>query len=257
MSHAVLERGFERMGARLRVLETSQRSFTVDVRDGVFELALGSESEAEPLVVDVRPEMRHLLLLVRDGSAKHKFLCGHDERHWFAAAVPNDPGVHSVPGAMEALKPALVRREQDARQLKSRQRIRRRNEVYVRQGEWFFLPVPDMTDPPELLHNEPLSRGNGSKPHIAEFCYRSGGHRVYVCRQFPGGLREAEYQALLKRRPFSDRWRWEVRAANAEVYVRGTVRHPDHKTIRLKCWHRVRMNRENEAPSRSQLVFLD
>ncbi|MCE7875397.1 hypothetical protein DYH09_34220 [bacterium CPR1] len=80
---------------------------------------------------------------------------------------------------------------------------------------------------------------------------------MYVCRQFPGGLREAEYQALLQRRPFSDRWRWEVRTANAEVFVRGTVRHPDHKTIRLRCWHRVRMNREAEAPSRRQLVFLD
>jgi len=39
-----------------------------------------------------------------------KFLCGHDERHWFVAAVPGR-GVSNVRTAMEALKPAAVRLE--------------------------------------------------------------------------------------------------------------------------------------------------
>jgi hypothetical protein len=38
------------------------------------------------------------------------------------------------------------------------------------------------------------------------------------------------------------------------LFVRGAVRHPDHKTIRLNGWHRVVLNREQ----RSQAVaFLD
>ena len=34
---------------------------------------------------------------------------------------------------------------------------------------------------------------------------------------------------------------------NAGVYVRGKVRHADHKTIVLHGWHRVLMNTEGEA----------
>jgi len=59
-------------------------------------------------VVDVDRSDRHLLLLVRDGEEKSKFLCGHDDRHWFVAAVPEDArGVTGVAAA--ALQPQLVR----------------------------------------------------------------------------------------------------------------------------------------------------
>ena len=37
-------------------------------------------------------------------AEKNKFLCGHDERHWFVAAVPGR-SVATVRSAMEALKP--------------------------------------------------------------------------------------------------------------------------------------------------------
>ena len=44
---------------------------------------------------------RHLLLLVKTPVAKDRFLCGHDEREWFVAAVPGGladalAGVESV-----------------------------------------------------------------------------------------------------------------------------------------------------------------
>jgi hypothetical protein len=44
---------------------------------------------------------------------------------------------------------------------------------------------------------------------------------------------------------------------DAEVYVRGRVWHPDHKTLVLACWHRVLMNTEHLAPGRSKVTFLD
>ena len=44
---------------------------------------------------------------------------------------------------------------------------------------------------------------------------------------------------------------------DANVYARGRVRHPDHKTIFLNGWHRVLMNTENEAPGMRKVVFLD
>ncbi len=48
-----------------------------------------------------------------------------------------------------------------------------------------------------VLANEPLSRGVGSKPHWAEFCYRTGGEKVYVCTRHPSGVTEADYKVIL------------------------------------------------------------
>lgn len=39
--------------------------------------------------------------MVREGKDKNKFLLGHDERHWFAAAVPGN-AVRDVWTAMKA-----------------------------------------------------------------------------------------------------------------------------------------------------------
>ena len=44
---------------------------------------------------------------------------------------------------------------------------------------------------------------------------------------------------------------------NAGVYVRGRVRHSDHKTIDLGVWHRVLLNTETDAPSMRHVAFLD
>jgi hypothetical protein len=51
--------------------------------------------------------------------------------------------------------------------------------------------------------------------------------------------------------------RWTQMRRNPEVFARGRVRHPDHKTIHLDDWHRVVMNTENQATSMSHLMFLD
>ena len=42
-----------------------------------------------------------------------------------------------------------------------------------------------------------------------------------------------------------------------EVYVRGTVKHRDHATIRLDGWHRVELNTETQAAAMSRVAFLD
>jgi hypothetical protein len=50
--------------------------------------------------------------MLREGSEKHKLLCGHDERHWFIAAVPESAPVGTVRSAKEALKLAEVQNAQ-------------------------------------------------------------------------------------------------------------------------------------------------
>ena len=144
---------FTRIGARLKVRDRPASRFrtesgvvALDVReDGhgeYFEIARKPGIDPEVAILDVQSTDRHLLLLVRDGDEKQKFLCGHDERHWFVAAVPESAPVGTVRQAKEALKPAEVLAAQSREGIGSKARNKRKNAVYHRQGEWFFLPFP-------------------------------------------------------------------------------------------------------------------
>src|SRR5207245_5831276 len=137
-----------------------------DRKGEFFEISTQPGVEAEIAVLDVQPADRHLLLLVREGKDKSKFLCGHDERHWFVAGIPETAPVGTVRQAKEALKPAEVQTAQARKRLRAKVRNRRKNAAFIRQGEWFFLAVADMAVNEKLiLRNEPLTRGNGGKPH--------------------------------------------------------------------------------------------
>ena len=268
MDASLLNIKFCRIGARLKVADhPARRSRTAGVisldvradRKGeFFEFARQPGAEAEVAVLDVQPAERHLLLLVRQGKEKSKFLCGHDERHWFVAGIPEAVPVGTVHQAKEALKPAEVHSAQARKRLKARARSRRKNAAYVRQGEWFFLPVAHLAVGEKLvLRNEPLSRGNGGKPHWAEFCYRTGGETVWVSSRYPNGISEFEYRRLWRTDKTSHGWGWRVMRRDASVYVRGRIRHPDHATITLQGWHRVLMNTESQSRAMRNVAFLD
>jgi hypothetical protein len=132
----------------------------------------------------------------------------------------------------------------------------RRNVVFKRQGEWFFVPAERDLSGRTILRNEPLMRNGRSEPHWCEELVRIGGQTVYLF----GGREytEEELREQFRRKP---RLRLimsrETRIADAEVYVRGHVRHPDHATIVLEGWHRVMINRERPAGHSSRIVFLD
>ena len=44
---------------------------------------------------------------------------------------------------------------------------------------------------------------------------------------------------------------------NPKVYVRGRVRHSDHKTVVLGVWHEVLSNTENFSHAMRNVAFLD
>jgi hypothetical protein len=144
------------MGARLRITEAGGRQrakIRIDIgrnRSGeFFDIRCGSG--VVPEVLDVQPDRRHMVLMVRDGNAKNKYLLGCDERHWFAAAVPGD-NVRDVRTAIDSLRPV----EAEGRRV-------------IRQGEWFFVADPSVSHKGAVIHrNEPLSRGAGSKPLSAK-----------------------------------------------------------------------------------------
>lgn len=280
-----LDRYFGRIGARVKVIRGSlvarrwsrfnpggavstdqdQRialDILQDKHGEYFEIRTAPGSDQELVVQHTEPEIRHLLLLSRQfdergrPAAKQKFLCGHDERHWFVAAIPESAPVSTVESAMKALKPAEVRQREEDLGVSTRKSFRRRNAAFIRQGEWFFVPATAMSvDRKRILRNEPLSRGNGSKAHWAEECYRSGGETVYVSPAYPTGLTAADFAALPERERKMGQFRTMVR--DAAVYVRGEISHPDHATIELDGWYRVLMNTENQAKAMRFVAFLD
>ena len=272
-----VQRKFEAMGARAKFRVSSNvprrrflpreasraNPFTIDVSDDrqgqFFDIRVSEGEKVDFSVLAVDPEDRHLLLMARapvtsSGRPEiQKFLCGHDERFWFVAGVPAD-GISSVHAAKTALKPAAVRTMEIQCRVRPKDLHRHRNRAFVRQGEWFFVPVSDLVvDERVVLYREPLRRGSG-KPHVAESLFRRGGTRVYVCRDYPNGLAEEQYKALPTSNPVSKTKGWSVMVRDPEAYVKGRITHPDHKTIILPSWHRVLPNAE--VASRN-VAFLD
>ncbi len=233
-------------------------------KEDYFRLTIREDrlDNLEFLAVDVQPEQRHLLLLAKRWQAaperrKEKYLCGHDERYWFVAAVPGS-WVSNVRQAMEALKPTLAIEMQHRRGVKPKHWHNRHNAGFIRQGEWFFIPHPDFEPDNRLmiLRNEPIYRGGG-QPHWIEYLYRTGGETVYFCSHRPNGLTEPEYRDLIRRKPQAGQWNWQIGRRNPEVYATGKIRHRDHATIELPFWHRVLMNSEYKAAHAAQVAFID
>src|SRR5262245_9510778 len=101
MNIKTIAKQFAHMGARFRVVrpEDGSRRFSrsdcaldiVSEKWGqLFELRLSAEREAQIGIDMLQCDRhdRHLLLLVKSPAANDRFLCGHDEREWFVAAVP-------------------------------------------------------------------------------------------------------------------------------------------------------------------------
>lgn len=268
MDIQLLEKHFSQMGARAKVLEIPATTWRhrpgidigTDKFGEFFDIKFANTDEVSYEVIDLNKNLRHLLLMARRDESKEKFLCGHDERHWFVCAVPGR-SITNVVNAMEALQPPLVRQQISTNIKRHKNRLTRRNEIFVRQGEWFFIPATEAEINPTFANpihkNEPLSRGRGSKAHICLEIFRGGGKLVWVCSTYPSGISQKRYAEILKTNPNASRWRWQTFVRDAKVYARGTVRHPDHKTIVLDGWHQVFMNTENEAPGMRHVVFLD
>jgi hypothetical protein len=263
-----ISKHFARMGARFRPVLPDAKSFrrgtidyTLDLshdkRGQIFELCAepGRLAGLDVQVLQCGKVERHLLLLVKTGETKDRFLCGHDEREWFVAAVPGNAS--NIAQAKLALQPDGVRNAADLAGLSPRERIRRHNRAFLRQGEWFFVPAPGLrVDPGLILKNEPIRRGAG-KPHMVAEVFRTGGERILICNRHPNGVSETEYKRILATTPGAGRWGWQRRVRSAAVYARGAVRHRDHATLTLHDWHQVLMNTESNTRQMANVAFID
>ena len=258
--NTTLQKHFAKMGSRINVRHVKPRRFadrnnglTIDIlRDRVGEFfALDiHDPNLKTQVLQVDKKDKHLLLMVKDFNGMSKYLCGHDERHWFVAGV--DENTRNIKDAKEKLKPREAIGSQKQFNVKPKLKNRRRNQGFIRQGEWFFIPKPNFNGKGIIHKNEPIQRGR-SKPHIVEEIIRYDGNMVYVHKEFPDGISQEAYNKYIKG-DNAKRIGWQTRVSGAVVLGRGKVKHPDHKTIILKGWHHILTNREANLQS---VAFLD
>jgi hypothetical protein len=153
-----------------------------------------------------------------EGRARH-FLCGMDEAHLFIALLPD--AARSVSEAHASLRDTLVDELEE-----------RAPRPTIRQGEWFFVAVPEAEEREvaylarkvlRVIRRRGIAEAAGirrvGRPHVAD--------EVLVLRGIPDAHGDT----------------------SERVYVRGAIEHPDHATIVLDAWRRVVPNRESiEAP---------
>ena len=154
MDAALIKKKFDRLGARAKIRpfvgRVGRGPVVIDVgsdrRGEFFDIQANQDADLE--VIDVRPKDRHLLLMVRqpgqragEPDIKDKFLCGHDERHWFVAGVPDNTAVSDVTTAKESLKPDLVRRLESGKKGKRRKRQRPQDRCLRSSGRVVLYPI--------------------------------------------------------------------------------------------------------------------
>lgn len=274
-SKKIIASHFEKMGARAEIIEfnslSRREARMLGVTNERFNINISNDKHGEYFVIsagedvsvtipNIEKENRHLLLNVsrrdsRNRVSNEKYLCGHDERHWFVAAIPGN-GVTNVRTAMNKLKPELAELAQINSGVRKKDLHKRKNKGYKRQGEWFFIPAPEFQpDIHFMFSNEPIVRGRG-KPHMCETLCRRGGTPVMQSSEFPNGLTIPEYEEFMRKNP-NDKHNWRHMTREAQVFVTGKITHSDHKTVELIGWHLVVPNTESKAIQFTGMAFLD
>ena len=116
----------------------------------------------------------------------------------------------------------------------------------LRHGDWLFVPAPGLVvDSHRIRRHAAIHR---EAPVMEEF-YRTGGEAVYFSASQRRVLTVPQYRKLLRQRPSAVKEDWRIRQREVANYGRGTVRHPEHRSITLPGWHRILMNTGSLAQS--------
>ena len=279
MERKKIEEMFKLIGSRVTI-----RTGTSSRRSNAFTLNVTNDKKGEHFTITVHPKinehsivvqlldyddkLKQMLLYLkfpqitgevwgRNGLqggevtkefTEQRLLVGHDEMHWFVAGVT---GAKNIREAFARLRPERVTVSMLNAGVKIKDRMKRKNKGFVRQGEWFFVPVDYHESKSDVIHkNERLIRPGGGKPHVAEEVIRKGGEAVFVNRTATVILTKEEYDKLHSDE--KNRYRQQVRGAM--VLARGKIKHSDHHTLELKTWHEVHVSTEAGVSSNA---FID
>lgn len=275
-----IKRSFEKMGARLTIRKgtapTAWRSGNVALRMNVANDRQGEhftmtvhpkidESDIVVQVLDYDSNLRQMLLFIssprisdtwnkgkgvtlidKRDRVNERLLVGRDEMHWFVAGVTVAKNIRE---AFALLRPQAVTVSMNRNGVKNKEWNKRKTKGFVRQGEWFFVPVNFQEDKTTVVHkNEPIRR-QGGKPHFVEEVVRFGGETIYT--RGDQILTSASFEKI----PADERHFWRQQVRGARVLGRGKVKHPDHHTVILNGWHEIHLS--TESGNISSNAFID
>lgn len=176
------------------------------------------------------------------GGNRH-FLMGVDERQLFVAQLKE--GVTSINEARKQLGNTVVFHEGARRMTPSR------------QGEWFFVRATEKQEEILdlllkkkrifILEKESIGKHAGrprGNPHIAD--------ELVVLPAKESIIVEAQSSKWAKENKDLTKVKAIYPIRQKEVFVRGCVRHRDHKTIKYTHWHQVILNNEGATASATQ-----
>jgi hypothetical protein len=161
---------------------------------------------------------------------ERRLLIGMDERHLFVAQMGDGNKPTTVKKAHRALAPAGV----------PGTRRKRKKEKIIRQGEWFFVPV---TETERDAIEQAIKDGKLEKKVALG---SDGGGRQRGAGK-PHTVQERIRLGVNGTTTRVSRFLTRVRTTWRGSYVRGWVRHADHKTVKLRDWHRVNSNTEDRS----------
>jgi hypothetical protein len=219
---------------RARVMEDST-NFLMDLRTTNQNTGYGQYIIIYPgvdtniEVLDVNKDFKQLILMIQEPERELKVerrVFRHKLGKWVIVTnkIKNDPEIrHFLIGKDEGhLFVAQLNKNvltvQQAHKSMMPSKLRKKPATYYkRQGEWFFVPVNSFHIDE---YDKVISNGltvGTGRAHFAE---------SYVVHK---GIE----------------------------YVKGTITHPDHKTLLLKDWHRVYSNNENRKQLTRGLKWID
>ena len=179
-----IREAFEAIGADV-LTRLAGDAFEIDVqRSGdreVYQLTYPLSDSIQADVLDVRPRLRHLVLDVSGWRLpiSGRYLCGHDEQHWFVASLPFGRRSTTVAAPWRRSKPEIVLREQQRKGVRHR-RNRRKTAAYVSPGR---VVLPAATDDARRRVGQPQWSAGSSRQQAAPrpVAVPSGRPRRDVC----------------------------------------------------------------------------
>lgn len=185
----------------------------------------------------------HFILINKTPLGKRHFLMGVDERQLFVAQLKQ--GVASIIEARKQLG-STVQFHEGKRKMSA-----------SRQGEWFFIKATEEQEKViELLLDKKrafiLNKVNigvhagrpQGNPHTAD--------ELIVIPGDPKIIRDAQRTKYAKNNNLKTPVELNYPIREKEVFIRGCVRHIDHKTIKYKYWYQVILNNEGDTASATQ-----
>ncbi len=191
--------------------------------------------------LDFRETQSHFFIKQQTPADNRRFLMGVDERQLFVAQL-----IKRVTNIVEARRSLgkTVQFHEGKRKMTPN-----------RQGEWFFVKATDQQEKDiELLLNKKRIF-IVKKKNIGKYAGRVGGNphtadEIVVIPQSRALVEQAKQSKFMRKHKPIVLSEYPVR--KREVFVRGRIRHIDHKTIKYTHWYQVILNNEGATEIATQ-----